>query len=211
MNSGILLQLWKGVIQNFTSDGTPIFPVTCSDGFFQIMNQYPERQVSRQCWKDFQRRPVNCAISPMRRATASVPRVAITTLSRPTAARFTGWRLISAATGRSAGRGHQRRFHGLSRFRQKYGYGDVHHFGYAMGPGAAGDLVQQRRQCAVRFHGQRADGRLPRRIRLFRFAWHFGRRARSEGSPLRPWSPMRTVSAMSWPRCSTAIRGKASW
>ncbi len=53
VNSGILLQLWKGVIQNFTSDGTPIFPVTCSDGFFQIMNQYPERQVSRQCWKTF--------------------------------------------------------------------------------------------------------------------------------------------------------------
>src|ERR1039457_2481985 len=51
VNSGILLQLWKGVIQNFTSDGTPIFPVTCSDGFFQIMNQYPERQVSRQCEK----------------------------------------------------------------------------------------------------------------------------------------------------------------
>jgi len=40
LNSGILLQLWKGVIQNFTSDGTPIFPVACSDGFFQIMNQY---------------------------------------------------------------------------------------------------------------------------------------------------------------------------
>jgi len=27
--------------------------VTCSDGFFQIMNQYPERQVSRQCWKTY--------------------------------------------------------------------------------------------------------------------------------------------------------------
>jgi hypothetical protein len=53
VNSGILLQLWKGVIQNFTSDGTPIFPVTCSDGFFQIMNQYPERQLSRQCWKTY--------------------------------------------------------------------------------------------------------------------------------------------------------------
>jgi hypothetical protein len=53
VNSGILLQLWKGVIRNFTSDGTPNFPVTCSDGFFQIMNQYPERVVSRQCWKTF--------------------------------------------------------------------------------------------------------------------------------------------------------------
>jgi hypothetical protein len=26
VNSGILLQLWKGVVQNFTSDRTPIFP-----------------------------------------------------------------------------------------------------------------------------------------------------------------------------------------
>ena len=53
VNSGILLQLWKGVIQSFSSDGTATFPITCSDGFFQIMNQYPERQISRQCWKTF--------------------------------------------------------------------------------------------------------------------------------------------------------------
>src|SRR5579885_1257663 len=59
VNSGILLQLWKGVIQNYTSDGTANFPVTCSDGFFQIMNQYPERVVSRQCWKIFND-GVNC-------------------------------------------------------------------------------------------------------------------------------------------------------
>ena len=59
VNSGILLQLWKGVIQNYVSDGTPVFPVTCSDGFFQIMNQYPERQLSRQCWKTFDD-DVNC-------------------------------------------------------------------------------------------------------------------------------------------------------
>ena len=50
---------WKGAIQNFTSDGTPVFPVTCSDGFFQLMNQYPERQISRQCWKTFND-GVNC-------------------------------------------------------------------------------------------------------------------------------------------------------
>ena len=53
VNSGIVIQIWKGVIQNFTSDGTPNFPVVCSDGFFQIMNQYPERQASRQCWKTY--------------------------------------------------------------------------------------------------------------------------------------------------------------
>ncbi len=59
VNSGILLQLWKGVILNFVSDGTASFPVMCSDGFFQIMNQYPERVVSRQCWKIFND-GVNC-------------------------------------------------------------------------------------------------------------------------------------------------------
>jgi hypothetical protein len=47
------------VIQTFRSDGTPVFPVTCSDGFFQIMNQYPERQVSRECWKTYND-GVNC-------------------------------------------------------------------------------------------------------------------------------------------------------
>ena len=59
VNSGILLQLWKGVIQNYVSDGTANFPVTCSDGFFQLFNQYPERQVSRQCWKGFND-SINC-------------------------------------------------------------------------------------------------------------------------------------------------------
>ena len=71
VNSGILLQLWKGVIQNFTSDGTPIFPVTCSDGFFQIMNQYPERQVSRQCWKTYND-GVNCPWATKGRSAAAV-------------------------------------------------------------------------------------------------------------------------------------------
>ena len=71
VNSGILLQLWKGVIQNFTSDGTPIFPVTCSDGFFQIMNQYPERQLSRQCWKTYND-GVNCPWASKGRSATAV-------------------------------------------------------------------------------------------------------------------------------------------
>ncbi len=71
VNSGILLQLWKGVVQNFTSDGTPIFPVTCSDGFFQIMNQYPERQVSRQCWKTYND-SVNCPWATKGRSSSAV-------------------------------------------------------------------------------------------------------------------------------------------
>jgi len=71
VNSGILLQLWKGVIQSFTSDGTPIFAVTCSDGFFQIMNQYPERQVSRQCWKTYND-GVNCPWATLGASAAAV-------------------------------------------------------------------------------------------------------------------------------------------
>lgn len=62
VNSGILLQLWKGVIQSWGSDGTAVFPVQCSDGFFQIMNQYPTRTVSRQCWKTFND-GINCPYS----------------------------------------------------------------------------------------------------------------------------------------------------
>ena len=53
VNSGILLRLWKGVIQTFVSDGTAVFPVSCSDGFFQMMNRYPQRTVNRQCWKTY--------------------------------------------------------------------------------------------------------------------------------------------------------------
>lgn len=70
VNSGILLQLWKGVIQSFTSDGTPIFPVTCSDGFFQIMKQ-------------MQARSLFCAANVLReRATA----IAVGRLAGPTEA-----------------------------------------------------------------------------------------------------------------------------
>jgi hypothetical protein len=53
VNTGILIRVWKGVIQNFKSDGTAVFPVTCSDGFFQMFAQYPARTVSHQCWKPY--------------------------------------------------------------------------------------------------------------------------------------------------------------
>ena len=71
VNSGILIQVWKGVIQSFVSDGTANFPVTCSDGFFQIMNQYPERQVSRQCWKMYDD-GVNCKWATLGASAAAV-------------------------------------------------------------------------------------------------------------------------------------------
>jgi hypothetical protein len=62
VNSGTLLQLWKGFVQSFTSDGSASFPVKCSDGLFQLMQQYPNRTISRTCWKTFND-GVNCPYS----------------------------------------------------------------------------------------------------------------------------------------------------
>ena len=77
--------------------------MTCSDGFFQIMNQYPERQVSRQCWKTYND-GVNCPglrRAPAQRRSpqpAAIPRAAITTSNRPTAARCTACPPTSAGS-----------------------------------------------------------------------------------------------------------------
>jgi hypothetical protein len=59
VNSGILLQLWKGFIVNYTTDGSPQFSVHASDGLYQINQAYPVRAISRQCWKTFDG-GVNC-------------------------------------------------------------------------------------------------------------------------------------------------------
>lgn len=54
VQSGILLQLWKGFIQTFQSDSSSsIFPVSCSDGLYQTTAQYPIQTVSRTCWKTY--------------------------------------------------------------------------------------------------------------------------------------------------------------
>jgi hypothetical protein len=134
VNSGILIQIWKGVIQNYTSDGTPNFPVTCSDGFFQIMNQYPERQASRQCWKTYndgvycpwatkgaqrgrghgrRRRPDKLRL---------LPRIG----ERLPGARHGS--LLRSPAGRPAGRDHQGRFHRVPRLRAQHGHRHVDHF-----------------------------------------------------------------------------------
>ncbi len=59
VNSGILIQLWKGFIVSYVTDGSPQFTVRCSDGLFQITQMYPVRAISRQCWKTF-KDGVNC-------------------------------------------------------------------------------------------------------------------------------------------------------
>lgn len=53
VNSGILIQIWKGFIQTFVVDGTNVFNVQASDGIFQINQQYPNRLASRSCYKTY--------------------------------------------------------------------------------------------------------------------------------------------------------------
>jgi hypothetical protein len=53
VNTGILLQLWKGFIQTFTVDGSATFAVQASDGIFQINQQHPPKTASRTCWKTY--------------------------------------------------------------------------------------------------------------------------------------------------------------
>lgn len=62
VNSGILLQLWKGFIVNFMMDGTAKFRVQASDGLFSITQQFPSRTLTRTCWKTFDD-GINCPYS----------------------------------------------------------------------------------------------------------------------------------------------------
>lgn len=53
VNSGILLQAWAGYVQDFAVDGSALFSVRASDGIFQINQQYPNKTISRTCYKDY--------------------------------------------------------------------------------------------------------------------------------------------------------------
>ena len=53
VNTGVLLQLWKGIIVGWQSDGSPTFAVSCSDGIYPVNQSYPRRTIARQCWKPF--------------------------------------------------------------------------------------------------------------------------------------------------------------
>lgn len=62
VNSGILLQLWKGFIVNFMMDGSARFRIQASDGLFSITQAFPSKTISRTCWKTFND-GVNCPYS----------------------------------------------------------------------------------------------------------------------------------------------------
>ena len=53
VGTGILLQLWKGIIVSWQIDGSAQMSVQCSDGLYPVTQAYPPRVVSRQCWKPF--------------------------------------------------------------------------------------------------------------------------------------------------------------
>src|SRR5579871_2476006 len=62
VSTGTLLQLWKGFVQNFTSDPSAVFTMQCSDGIFKVTQPYPTRTVTRSCWKKFND-GINCPFS----------------------------------------------------------------------------------------------------------------------------------------------------
>ena len=53
VGTGVLLQLWKGIILNYKLDGSPAFSVQCSDGLYPLTQNYPRRTITRYCWKTF--------------------------------------------------------------------------------------------------------------------------------------------------------------
>ncbi|HEY4364470.1 MAG TPA: phage tail protein [Bryobacteraceae bacterium] len=53
VQTGILLQLWKGFVVSYQSDGSAIFTMHCSDGLWRVTQPYPTRTISRTCWKKF--------------------------------------------------------------------------------------------------------------------------------------------------------------
>lgn len=53
VNTGTLLQIWKGLILSWQVDGSAQMSVSCSDGLYPVTQSYPPRSVSRQCWKPF--------------------------------------------------------------------------------------------------------------------------------------------------------------
>lgn len=59
INSSTLLNLWSGVILDFTRDGTPQFGIQAGDKLSQVTQLYPPRTISRTCWKTFND-GVNC-------------------------------------------------------------------------------------------------------------------------------------------------------
>ena len=53
VQTGILLQLWKGTVQDWYLDGSAPFTLRGSDGLFPMTQNYPRRTIGRQCWKTF--------------------------------------------------------------------------------------------------------------------------------------------------------------
>ncbi|HEY4359394.1 MAG TPA: hypothetical protein VGN17_00395 [Bryobacteraceae bacterium] len=58
VQTGILIQLWKGFVVSYQSDGTSTFTLQCSDGLFRVTQPYPTRTVSRTCYKPFNSSPL---------------------------------------------------------------------------------------------------------------------------------------------------------
>jgi hypothetical protein len=52
VGTGIKIDLWAGDILHWSADEGPEFPVSASDGLYELNLPYPPRRISRTCWKD---------------------------------------------------------------------------------------------------------------------------------------------------------------
>lgn len=48
-----MIQFWRGEIKDYTADEGPVFQITCSDSVYELTLPYPQRTITRTCWKDF--------------------------------------------------------------------------------------------------------------------------------------------------------------
>lgn len=51
VGSGTKLDLWKGVVFDWDGEAEPEFKLACSDALFELTLPYPERSITRRCWK----------------------------------------------------------------------------------------------------------------------------------------------------------------
>ena len=51
--TGTKIDLWKGEITDWKMNAGPEFPITASDGLYELKLPYPARRISRTCWKQF--------------------------------------------------------------------------------------------------------------------------------------------------------------
>lgn len=51
--TGTKINLWKGLVTDWTGSADPVFHLRAQDGLYELTLPYPPRRISRTCWKAF--------------------------------------------------------------------------------------------------------------------------------------------------------------